>query len=81
VTRDWPAGACGRPLVIEPLGDRAAVRKDGKHVTAAQEFVRFLVAEGWLASSLNFSDQRTRLSCYRHKVAAGWAAGCGVAPE
>jgi hypothetical protein len=27
VTRDWPAGACGRPLVIKTVGDRAAVLK------------------------------------------------------
>jgi multiple sugar transport system substrate-binding protein len=36
----------------------AVVFKDGGHVTAAKEFVRFLVGEGWLAHYLNFSGQR-----------------------
>ena len=36
----------------------AAVFKDGGHVTTAKEFVRFLVAEGWLAHYLNFAGER-----------------------
>jgi multiple sugar transport system substrate-binding protein len=57
-TIDWPAGAYGQPLLIETFGNRAAVFKDGEHVAAAQEFVRFLVGEGWLAHYLNYSDER-----------------------
>ena len=34
------------------------VFKDGDHVATAKEFVRFLVAEGWLAHYLNFSGER-----------------------
>ena len=34
------------------------VFKDGGHVATAKEFVRFLVAEGWLAHYLNFSGER-----------------------
>ena len=34
------------------------VFKDGGHVAAAKEFVRFLVAEGWLAHYLDFSGER-----------------------
>jgi multiple sugar transport system substrate-binding protein len=34
------------------------VFKDGVHVVAAQDFVRFLVGEGWLAHYLDFSAER-----------------------
>jgi multiple sugar transport system substrate-binding protein len=34
------------------------VFKDGGHVAAAKEFVRFLVGEGWLMHYLNFSGER-----------------------
>ena len=58
VTVDWPAGPYGQPLVIETSVNGAAVFKDGEHVAAAKEFVRFLVAEGWLAHYLDFSAER-----------------------
>jgi multiple sugar transport system substrate-binding protein len=58
VTIDWPAGVYGQPLVIETVGNRAAVFRDGEHVATAKEFVRFLVGEGWLAHYLNFSGER-----------------------
>jgi multiple sugar transport system substrate-binding protein len=32
--------------------------KDGDHVATAEAFVRFLVAEGWLAHYLDFSAER-----------------------
>jgi multiple sugar transport system substrate-binding protein len=34
------------------------VLKGGSHATTAKEFVRFLVAEGWLAHYLDFSGER-----------------------
>ena len=34
------------------------VFKDGGNVATAKEFVRFLVAEGWLMHYLNFSGER-----------------------
>ena len=34
------------------------VFKDGGHVATAKEFVRFLVAEGWLAHYLDFAGER-----------------------
>ena len=34
------------------------VFKDGGNVATAKEFVRFLVAEGWLAHYLDFSGER-----------------------
>jgi multiple sugar transport system substrate-binding protein len=36
----------------------AAVFKDGGHRDTAKEFVRFLVAEGWLAHYLDFAGER-----------------------
>ena len=55
VTIDWPSGAYGQPLVIETFVNRAAVFRSGGHVETAKEFVRFLVAEGWLAHYLDFA--------------------------
>jgi multiple sugar transport system substrate-binding protein len=57
-TIDWPHDAYGQPLAIETALVRAAVFRDGEHVAAAKEFVRFLVGEGWLAHYLNFSNER-----------------------
>jgi multiple sugar transport system substrate-binding protein len=57
-TIDWPQDAYGQPLAIETALVRAAVFRDGEHVAAAKEFVRFLVGEGWLAHYLNFSNER-----------------------
>ena len=34
------------------------VFKDGRNVETAKEFVRFLVAEGWLAHYLDFAGER-----------------------
>jgi multiple sugar transport system substrate-binding protein len=58
VTIEWPAGAYGQPLAIETMLDRLAVFRDGAHVAAAKEFVRFLVGEGWLGHYRNFSEER-----------------------
>ena len=58
VTIEWPEGAYGQPLPIDTVPNRAAVFKDGGHVATAEEFVSFLVGEGWLAHYLNFSADR-----------------------
>ena len=57
-TIEWPLGPAGEPFPI--VGDRlsAVVFKDGGNVATAKEFVRFLVAEGWLMHYLNFSGER-----------------------
>jgi multiple sugar transport system substrate-binding protein len=58
-TIEWPLGTSGEPFPI--LGGSVMpglVFKDGDHVATAKEFVRFLVAEGWLAHYLNFSGER-----------------------
>ena len=58
-TIDWPLGPLGEPFPI--LGGSVTpsiVFKEGDHVAAAKEFVRFLATEGWLAHYLNFSGER-----------------------
>jgi multiple sugar transport system substrate-binding protein len=57
-TIEWPLGPTGEPFPI--LGNvlPAVVFRDGSNVASAKEFVRFLVAEGWLMHYLNFSGER-----------------------
>jgi multiple sugar transport system substrate-binding protein len=57
-TIEWPLGPHGEPFPI--MGDvvSAMVFKEGSNVGDAVEFVRFLVAEGWLAHYLDFSAER-----------------------
>jgi multiple sugar transport system substrate-binding protein len=57
-TIEWPLGPDGNAFPIEGFFHAAALFKGGGHTTAAKEFVRFLVAEGWLAHYLNFSGER-----------------------
>jgi multiple sugar transport system substrate-binding protein len=57
-TIEWPLGRSGAPIPIEAGLLKAVALKDGGKSTAAQEFVRFLVSEGWLAHYLNFSGER-----------------------
>ena len=57
-TIEWPLGASGAPFPLVGTVIPAVVFKDGDHVATAQEFVHFLVAEGWLAHYLNFSGER-----------------------
>jgi multiple sugar transport system substrate-binding protein len=57
-TIEWPLGPDGEAF---PIGDDiyfAVVFKEGGHVANAKEFVRFLVAEGWLAHYLDFAGER-----------------------
>jgi multiple sugar transport system substrate-binding protein len=58
VTIDWPNGVNDRPLVIEGFVARAGVFKGGRNPALAQDFVRFLVDEGWLAHWLTFGGDR-----------------------
>jgi multiple sugar transport system substrate-binding protein len=57
-TIGWPLGPHGEPFPIGGTTYSAVVFKDGGNVGTAKEFVRFLVAEGWLAHYLNFSGER-----------------------
>jgi multiple sugar transport system substrate-binding protein len=57
-TIEWPLGPAGEPFPIGGTIYSAVVFKDGSNVETAKEFVRFLVAEGWLAHYLNFSGER-----------------------
>jgi multiple sugar transport system substrate-binding protein len=54
VTIDWPDGANGQPLVMYSFINRAVVFKVGGNPEIAQDFVRFLAEEGWLAHWLTF---------------------------
>jgi multiple sugar transport system substrate-binding protein len=57
-TIEWPRGPDGEGFPI--MGDHfaGAVFRDGPNVETAKEFVRFLVAEGWLAHYLDFAGER-----------------------
>ena len=57
-TIKWPLGPDGEAFPIMGEFFAAAVFKDGSHVDTAKEFVRFLVAEGWLAHYLDFAGER-----------------------
>jgi multiple sugar transport system substrate-binding protein len=55
---EWPLGPSGA-IFPDPGGVlTAAAFKDGRNVASAKEFVRFLVAEGWLMHYLDFSGER-----------------------
>jgi multiple sugar transport system substrate-binding protein len=57
-TIEWPLGPTGEPFPILGKVLPAVVFRDGSNVASAKEFVRFLVAEGWLMHYLNFSGER-----------------------
>jgi multiple sugar transport system substrate-binding protein len=57
-TIEWPLGPDGAAFPIEGTFHAAAVFKDGGHTSTAKDFVRFLVAEGWLAHYLDFAGER-----------------------
>jgi multiple sugar transport system substrate-binding protein len=57
-TVEWPVGPDGEAFPIIGLFFAAVVFRDGNNVAAAKEFVRFLVAEGWLAHYLDFAGER-----------------------
>ena len=57
-TIEWPLGPAGEPFPIPGFVYSAVAFKDGGNVATAKEFVRFLVAEGWLMHYLNFSGER-----------------------
>jgi multiple sugar transport system substrate-binding protein len=56
-TIEWPLGPSGKPFPIVGLILPMVVFKHGD-VETAEEFIHFLVAEGWLAHYLNFSGER-----------------------
>jgi multiple sugar transport system substrate-binding protein len=57
-TIEWPLGPGGEAFPIMGYVFPAVVFKDGGNVVSAKEFVRFLVAEGWLMHYLDFSAER-----------------------
>jgi multiple sugar transport system substrate-binding protein len=57
-TIEWPLGPDSEAFPIQGRFHAAAVFKGGGHTSTAKEFVRFLVAEGWLGHYLNFAGER-----------------------
>jgi multiple sugar transport system substrate-binding protein len=57
-TIEWPLGPAGDAFPIMGNVYLAVVFKDGAHVDTAKQFVRFLVAKGWLAHYLDFAGER-----------------------
>jgi len=57
-TIEWPLGPRGNVFPIKGSWYGAAVFKDGANVATANEFVRFLVADGWLAHYSDFAGER-----------------------
>jgi multiple sugar transport system substrate-binding protein len=57
-TIDWPLGPNGEAFAIHGYVQPGIVFKDGGNPTTAKEFVRFLMADGWLAHYLDFSGER-----------------------
>jgi multiple sugar transport system substrate-binding protein len=57
-TIQWPVGPDGEAFPIGGDIYFAVVFKEGRNVAAAKEFVRSLVAEGWLAHYLDFAGER-----------------------
>jgi multiple sugar transport system substrate-binding protein len=57
-TIQWPLGSSGEPFPMYSEISPGVVFKDGRNVSVAKEFVRFLVAEGWLMHYLDFSGER-----------------------
>jgi multiple sugar transport system substrate-binding protein len=57
-TIEWPLDPSGEAFPIQVQMFQAVAFARGAHVAAAKEFVRFLMAEGWLAHYLDFSGER-----------------------
>jgi multiple sugar transport system substrate-binding protein len=57
-TIDWPNDAHGQPLVIDGGVALAVVFRAGRNPALAEQLVRFLAEEGWLAHWLTFSGDR-----------------------
>ena len=57
-TIDWPNNANRQPLVLLGFVPRGVVIKAGRNTAIAQDFVRFLVEDGWLAHWLTFAGDR-----------------------
>jgi multiple sugar transport system substrate-binding protein len=57
-TIEWPLGPDGEAFPIRGQFRGAVAFRDGRDVETAKAFVRFLVAEGWLAHYLDFAGER-----------------------
>jgi multiple sugar transport system substrate-binding protein len=57
-TIEWPLGPDGEAFPIYGYVQPGMVFNEGGNPIAAKEFVRFLMADGWLAHYLDFSGER-----------------------
>jgi multiple sugar transport system substrate-binding protein len=57
-TIEWPSGPSGATFPSPGYVNSAVAFKSGGNVPIAKDFVRFLVAEGWLMHYLDFSGER-----------------------
>jgi multiple sugar transport system substrate-binding protein len=57
-TIGWPDEAHGQPLVVYGSVIRAVVFQGGRHRALVEDFVRFLIEDGWLAHWLTFAGDR-----------------------
>ena len=57
-TIEWPLRSHGEPFPIYGEIHPAVVFKEGGNTATAEDFVRFLVGEGWLMHYLDFSGER-----------------------
>ena len=71
-TIQWPLGPDGKAFPIRGSFYPAVVFKGGRNVSAAKEFVHYLVAEGWLAHYLDFADERMLPAMPRLRDAPFW---------
>jgi multiple sugar transport system substrate-binding protein len=71
-TIEWPLGPTNKPFPINGAFFSAVVLKDGRNISTAKEFVRFLVGEGWLAHYLDFSAERMLPSMPKLREAPFW---------
>ena len=57
-TIDWPNAVSGQPLAIIGFVERGVVFRAGGNPALAEDFVRFLAEDGWLAHWLDFAGDR-----------------------
>jgi multiple sugar transport system substrate-binding protein len=71
-TIEWPLGPDGVAFPIMGLFFAAVAFEDGGHTAGAKEFVRFLVADGWLAHYLDFAGERMLPAMPKLREAPFW---------
>jgi multiple sugar transport system substrate-binding protein len=71
-TIEWPLGPGGNAFPIEGRFFAAVAFKNSANVETAKDFVRFLVADGWLGHYLDFSGERVLPAMPKLRDAPFW---------